>query len=137
VVPTKRVRVRALRLPTRLHKTKKLTKEEVRFVVQFFQSNQLLGTSRGGRPRSLADWRRENQSADKIWDSKQFSVQSFMSEYIKKRTEQENMLMLRRQKVFESEQTSSLITSTATQGPLPPPTPTVTFPDSKGKILEL
>ena len=76
---------------------RKITDEEAKIVVEFLQKTQIVSRIRQHRPKTLADWKLEDQSRDRVWDANAFSVQSFMSEYIKSRTEAETSKIAKRQ----------------------------------------
>lgn len=57
--------------------------DRAKFVVDFLQTSPLLTAYRSKGAKSLADWKMVKKTEEQIWDSKQFSVQDFMSEYVK------------------------------------------------------
>lgn len=77
-------------------KGSKLSVEEAREVMQFFETSQLFATKRlSDKPKTLADWRIAQRSGDASWNPSDFSVQAFMSGYMKKRAQAEDTLIRR------------------------------------------
>ena len=70
-----------------------LSKEQAKTVVEFFRKSPLVANLRLKNLKTLADWKLENQSKERIWDANAFSAQAFMSSYIKKRDQEEKEKM--------------------------------------------